>query len=758
MRILFFCFFLSILNGISAQSDLIQYVNPLIGTQRMGHTYPGVTVPFGMVQLSPDTDTISYEKDGKYNGEVYAYCAGYQYDDPTIVGFSHTHFSGTGHSDLGDFLVMPTTGDLQLNPGVAGNPASGYRSAFTHDNETARPAYYKVLLEDDKILAELTATTRVGFHRYTFPETDNAHVILDLIHGIYNYEDKNVWTFIRVENDSTVTGYRQTTGWARTRTVYFAMVFSKPFFQYGHKKYDQSVYRGFYRKFDETKNFPEMAGKQIRAYFDFDMEEGEQLLVKFALSPVSTDGALRNLEAEIPHWDFDRVMKEGQAFWEKELGKIQVEMMTTEDMVTFYTALYHTCLGPTVYMDVDGSYRGLDQNIHQAEDFTNYTTFSLWDTYRALHPLFNLIQPSRNADMIKSMLAHYDQSVHPMLPVWSHHANENWCMIGYHAVSVIADAAVKGNDRFDLEHALEACENTANYGPFDGISWYEEMGFVPEDKSGSSVSKTLEYAYDDWTIAQIANKLDKGKIYDIYINRSENYKNVYDASIGYMRPRLYDGSWKEPFDVLSTHGQGFIEGNAWNYSLYVPHNIPAMINMMGGKERFTQHLDSLFSMHLADEHFRETEDITRDGIIGCYVHGNEPGHHIPYLYNYAGQPWKTQEKVRLIMRAMYASTPDGLCGNDDCGQMSAWYIFSALGFYPVCPGSTQYAIGSPLIKSALIRLENGKILEIEVKNQSEENIHVKEILVNDIKLKDYFFNHEMLTQGGKITFIMKQNH
>jgi predicted alpha-1,2-mannosidase len=731
-------FYLLPLQGIS-QDNLIPFVNPLIGTQRMGHTYPGATVPFGMVQLSPDTDTISYENDGKYNGDVYAYCAGYQYDDPTIVGFSHTHFSGTGHSDLGDFLVMPSTGTLQLNPGVADNPESGYRSAYSHKNEVAEPAYYKVKLDDDGILAELTATPRVGFHRYTFSETDSAHVILDLIHGIYNYDDKNIWTFVRVENDSLITGYRQTNGWARTRIVYFAMEFSKPFYQYGHKKYDQSVYRGFYRKFDETKNFPEMAGEKIRADFDFTMQEGEQLLVKFALSSVSTDGALKNLRSEIPGWDFDRVKKESQAKWNQELNKIVVETMTPVDKTIFYTALYHTCLSPTVYMDVDGAYRGLDQVNHQAEGFTNYTTFSLWDTYRALHPLFNLIQPKRNVDMIN-----YDQSVHHMLPVWSHHANENWCMIGYHAVSVIADAAIKGNDNFDIDHALDACVNTSNYDLFDGLKYYKEMGFVPEDKNSSSVSKTLEYAYDDWTIAQLAGKTGNDKIRQIYAARSENYLNVYDPGIGFMRPKLSDGTWKVPFDALNTHGQGFIEGNAWNYSLYVPHRISNMIDLMGGKKHFSRHLDSLFTMHLSDENFKETEDITRDGIIGCYVHGNEPGHHIPYLYNWTGEPWKTQEKVRMIMREMYGETPDGLCGNDDCGQMSAWYVFSALGFYPVCPGSDWYAIGSPLVKSAVISFENGKHLRLTVKNQSEENVYIQGITVNGENYSKNYFTHKTL--------------
>jgi len=750
----FILLFQVVLQSILAQQNLLPFVNPLIGTQRMGHTFPGATVPFGMVQLSPDTDTISYEKDGKYNGEVYSYCSGYQYDDPTIVGFSHTHFSGTGHSDLGDFLLMPTVGPLQLNPGTADNPESGYRSAYSHENEVAQPAYYKVLLDEDNILVELTTTERVGFHRYTFPGTDTANIILDLIHGIYNYEGKNVWTFIRVENDTLVTGYRQTNGWARTRIVYFAMSFSKPIGDYGHKKYDRTIYRGFYRKFDESRNFPEMAGEKIRAYFRFNMHEGESLLVKFALSSVSTEGALKNLDAEVPRWDFEQVVKESQESWNDELNKIQVETLTPADKTTFYTALYHAFLSPTVYSDVDGSYRGLDQNIHNDEGRANYTTFSLWDTYRALHPLFNLVQNWRNVDMIRSMLNHYNQSVHPMLPVWSHHANENWCMIGYHSVSVIADATIKKLQETDPRKVLDACVNTANYDLYDGLEYYKKLGYVPEDKNSSSVSKTLEYAYDDWTIAQLAKMAGKDDVYKLFLKRSENYLNVFNPASGFMQPRLSDGSWKIPFDPLNTHGQGFIEGNAWNYSLYVPHDIPRMISLMGGKERFSAHLDSLFTMHLADEHFRETEDITRDGIIGCYVHGNEPGHHIPYLYNWTGQPWKTQERVRMIMREMYGDTPDGLCGNDDCGQMSAWYIFSALGFYPVCPGSNWYAIGSPLVRHAIICFYDDLCVEIKTENQSESNIYVQQVRIDEKEYVKNYIDYETLTNCNTITFVM----
>ncbi len=785
-------------HGLAAQTNdnYIRYVNPLIGTQKMGHTFPGATVPFGSVQLSPDTDQQPHNIGGVYNKDAYKYCAGYQYDDASIVGFSHTHFSGTGHSDLGDFLIMPTTGELQLEPGSKTDPSTGFRSAFSHANETAEPAYYKVKLDDHNILAEMTATTRVGFHQYTFPASDNAHIILDLMHGIYNYDDKNVWTFLRVENDRTIVGYRQTNGWARTRTVYFAMEFSKAFSSYGFKNFGKEDYKGFWRKFDQTKNFPEMAGKQIRAYFDFKTTEGEKVKIKFALSPVSTAGAISNLRSEISDWDFERVKRESQAEWNKELSKISVTTLDEGEMTNFYTALYHALLTPTVYMDTDGQYKGIDQNVHNslqkparvgsphvskgssqkgerdinvdsyalanarasapaASSFTNYTTFSLWDTYRALHPLLNIIQPARNRDMIRSMMAHYDQSVHKMLPVWSHYANENWCMIGYHSVSVIADAVVKGNlTGPEAMRALEASAQTARTKYYDGLEYYMKLGYVPEDKNSSSVSKTLEYAYDDWAIAQMAKKLNRQDIYGEFIKRSENWRNVYDSSTGFMRPKLSDGTFRKEFDELSTHGQGFIEGNAWNYSLYVPHDPVAMIEMMGGKKKFSAHMDELFTMHLPDKFFAETEDITREGIIGNYVHGNEPAHHAAYLYNWTDDAWKTQERVRMILKNQYRPTPDGLGGNDDCGQMSAWYLFSALGFYPVAPGSDRYALGSPVIRTARLRLENGKTLFIEAANQGEKNVYVSSVSVNGRKLDRNYLTHSEITNGGRIVFQM----
>lgn len=737
-----------------AQQNLIQYVKPIIGTEKMGHTYPGATVPFGAVQLSPETDTISYEISGKYNGDVYKYCAGYKYEDKTIVGFSHTHLSGTGHSDLGDFLIMPTQGKLQLNPGTATNPKSGYRSAYSHANEVAEAGYYKVKLDDENILAEMTATTRVGMHQYTFPKSDQSHIILDLMAGIYNYDEKNVWTYVRVVNDTLITGYRQTNGWARTRTVYFAMSFSKPFTEYGQKSYDnKQAYNGFWRKFDQTKNFPEIAGKKIRMYFDFKTEEAEKIQIKFALSPVSQGNALENMQTEIQDWDFEKVKKQAQETWNKELNKIAI-IASPAIKVNFYTAMYHTLINPTVYTDVNGQYKGLDQEIHVAKGFTNYSTFSLWDTYRALHPFFNIIQPSRNNDMIKSMMAHYQQSTLHMLPVWSHYANDNWCMSGYHSVSVIADAIIKGIYNGDENQALEACITTAKHRKYEGIGYYMDWGYIPAEKSGVSVSNTLEYAYDDWCIAQIAKKLNKTEIYNEFIKRSQNWKNNFNINTGFMQPKMADGTFKKEFDPLSTEGQGFIEGNSCNYSFFAPQDPEALKTSMGGEKAFAARLDTLFSMHLPDSFFEHTEDITREGIIGGYVHGNEPAHHVAYFYNWTNQPWKTQAQIRKILDMQYKPTPDGLGGNDDCGQMSAWYIFSSLGFYPVAPGSDEYAIGSPVVNNAILTLENGNQFKINVINQSAKNIYVQKVLLNGTIIKDLKLKHRAITDGSTLTFYM----
>lgn len=734
----------------------LKYVNPLIGTSKMGHTFPGATVPFGMVQLSPDTDTIPYAVNGKYNPDVYKYCAGYQYEDPTIVGFSHTHFSGTGHSDLGDILIMPTSGKLQLNPGVASNPKSGFRSAYDHENEIAKPNYYSVLLDDHQIRAELTTTTRVGIHKYTFSEQDSANIILDLVSGIYNYEGKNVNTYVRVVDAFHIIGFRQTSGWAKNRTVYFAIEFSKPIKSYGYDDFQaKKVYQGFWRKFNLKDNFPEMSANQLRAFFEFDLDASKELLLKVSLSNVSMEGALLNMVTETPNWSFDTYRKAGETLWQTELNKYEVEMLNEGDLINFYTAVYHTCLGPTVYQDVSGSYRGLDFANHTNPDRqTNYTTFSLWDTYRALHPLFNLVQRKRNADMVLSMLAHQDQSAQRMLPVWSHYANENWCMIGYHSVSVIADAYNKGLEGIDYHKALDACVQTARTRYFDGIGSYMDLGYVAEDQSSSSVSKTLEYAYDDWCIAQLALGLKRMDIYDEFSKRSSSYKNVFDPKSGFMRAKLKSGSFIEKFDPLETHQAGYIEGNAWNYSLYVPHQVDSMIALMGGKKRFAAHLDSLFTMQLADKYFEHTEDITREGIMGSYVHGNEPSHHVIYLFDWVGRPDLTQKYIRQVLRTKYLPKIDGLSGNDDCGQMSAWYIFSALGFYPVCPGSDDYMIGAPLVRSAKIHLENGTEITIEVKDQSEKNVFVKAVYLNGVRMKDFKLNYQNLKNGARLVFEM----
>jgi len=755
--------------GYSIAQTGFESVDPFIGTREMGHTFPGATVPFGFVQLSPDTDTVPYEVNGQYNPSVYRYCAGYQYDDPTIVGFSHTHFSGTGHSDLGDILVMPTVGPVKLNPGTAKNPESGYRSRFRHETEKAVPGYYSVYLENPDVLAEMTVTGRCGFHQYTFPETDSANIILDLVHGIYNYEGKVVWAALKKINDTMVEGYRITNGWARTRHIYFVMIFSKPFSEFGFKNEEKLVYRGFWRRFNQEAGFPEMAGRKIKGWFRFRTEPGEKITIRVGLSGVSTEGALKNLLHEIPDDNFELTRSEAEQKWKNELSRIRL-VASDEQRITFYTAMYHAFLSPVVYQDVDGFYRGIDHEIHKAKGFTNYTIFSLWDTYRALHPWLTLLYPDLTGDLINSMLAHQQQSPEMMLPVWSHHGNENWCMIGYHAIPVIADAYTKGVRGFDPNTALTACLETAGNPYYEGTGEYQQLGYVPVERSANSASVTLEYAYDDFTLSRLAEAISKDPNVDRQVRlsaqseihrfseRSQYFQNIWDSVTGFMRARHSDGSWKTPFDPLSTHGQGFIEGNSWNYTFHVPQNVPALIGLMGGEKRFSERLDSLFTMHLDDVHFRETEDVTRVGLIGNYVHGNEPSHHIPYLYNWTTQPWKTQERVRLIMGTMYRNTPDGLCGNDDCGQMSAWYLFSALGFYPVCPGDGRYYFGVPLAPEAHIELPGGKTLTILAKGLSSEQRFIRKIRFNGREINDTYIDHLLIVQGGLLEFEMDSEH
>ena len=754
---------MTLVGAAAAGSDsLSRWVNPMIGTNGMGHTFPGACYPFGIVQLSPDTDTVPHNIDGRYQPEAYRYCAGYQYGDSTIVGFSHTHFSGTGHSDLGDVLLMPVTGELKLRPGTAADPDAGYRSRYSHESEVARPGYYEAFLEDYGIRAQLTATPRTGVHKYTYPEgATEQRVILDLIHGIYNYDGKVLWAQIRVENDTLLTGYRITNGWARTNYTYFAISFSRPIREYGYKEFGKVLYNGFYRKFDLEHNFPEIGGRKIAAWFGFDPSEGRELEVKVALSGVSTAGAVKNLEAEAAGKNFDMVAQEAEAAWDNALAVIEAKG-SDDQLAMLYTSLYHTMINPSVYCDVDGLYRGVDGNIHRAEGFTNYTIFSTWDTFRALHPLYNIIQRQRSHDIISSMIAHSEQSVHGALPVWSHNANENWCMIGYHSVSIVADAITTGIPT-DTARALKAMVRSSSIPYYEGTGEMMRLGYVPMEASGSSASVTLEYAYDDWTVYRTASAAGDSDIAAEYLKRSGNWHNVFDPVTRHARPRHEDGSFKADFDLLSTHGQGFIEGNSLNYSFYVPHDVPGLIEAMGGPEQFEANLDTLFTMHLPDEFFAGTEDVTREGLLGGYVHGNEPSHHIPFLYAWTSSPWKTQYWQREIMNRMYRNNIDGLCGNDDCGQMSAWYIFSAMGFYPVCPGSGEYILGAPYLPYMKINLENGRTLEIKAPKVSDRNRYVRSVSLNGTRLQPGEDGVLKLTigqilEGGTLEFEMSARH
>ena len=730
----------------------VQYVNPIIGTDGMGHTFPGACVPFGIVQLSPDTDTIPHNVNGAYQKRVYEYCAGYCYNDPTIVGFSHTHLSGTGHSDLGDILIMPTTGELKLNPGTSDKPESGYRSRFSHDTEKSVPGYYEVMLDDYKVKAQLTATPRVGVHQYTFPKGQDARIILDLNHGIYNYDGKTLWAQVRVENDTLLTGYRITNGWARTNYTYFAISLSKPIKNYGYKDMEKIKYNGFWRKFPVNTNFPEMGGRKLVSYFEFDTKDAPELVVKVALSATSADGALKNLKVEAMGKSFDTLLKEASDNWSKQLASIEVEG-TEDQKAMFYTSYYHTLINPSVYMDVDGKYRGLDQNIHQADDFTNYTVFSLWDTYRAEHPFLVLMKPAEARNMVMSMIRHQQQSVHGLLPIWSHMANDNWCMSGYHAASVLADAIAKGAD-VDKNEALKAMVTTSKVPYMDGLGEYMQRGYVPFDISSTAASTTLEYAYDDWTIYHTALLAGNDEVANEYKERALNYRRIYDPSIGFARPRYKDGSFKKEFDVLQTHGEGFIEGNSWNFSFHVPHDVFGVMAQMGGDKEFVRKLDELFAMHLPEKYYEANEDITSECLIGGYVHGNEPSHHIPYLYAWTSQPWKTQYWVREVMNRMYKNHIRGLSGNDDCGQMSAWYLFTAMGFYPVCPGTDQYVLGAPYLPYLKLSLPNGKTFEIKAPGVSDKKRYVKSVRLNGKPYTKMYITHKDITDGGVLEFVM----
>lgn len=724
-------------------------VNPFIGTGGEGHTYPGATVPYGMVQLSPDT-RIQSRKNG------YGWAAGYRYDDSTIVGFSHTHFSGTGHSDLGDLLLMPTTGELKLERGNPDQPLSGYTSRFNHASETAQPGYYAVTLDDYKVRAELTASARVGMHRYSFPAGKPAHVVLDLRTSMYDYPGKILWSRLRVRADGTVTGFRETRGWAPGRQLYFAMRFSQPLS--GHQLHDTEqdvVYKGFPPPGEkDPAQRAQIEGRQLVAAFDVLPEAGKPLLVKVAISPVSEEGAIANLDAEAPGWDFDGMRAAAKQQWSAALGAVEAQG-SADERTRFYTALYHTLLGPTLFMDSDGRYRGPDNAVHQAKGWTNYSTFSLWDTYRALHPLATLVQPpQRTNDFVNSLLASRRESPYGVLPVWSFHGLETWCMIGYHAVPVIADAYMKGIRGYDTEEALQAMVASANYGPYDGIAQYRELGYVPIDEEGEAASKTLEYAYDDWTIAQMAQDMGKTEVASEFTKRAGNWKHAFDPGTGFMRARKRDGSFREPFDPsASGYGTDFTEGNAWQYSWYVPQDVAGLAAAHGGSDKLLQRLDDVFEAKVDPSIFAHMEDIT--GLIGWYAHGNEPSHHVAYLYAHAGQPWRTQARLKQIMDTQYAARPDGLAGNDDLGQMSAWYVFTALGFYPVTPGSNQYIIGRPFLPQATLNLPDGKRFSIVATGLDAAHTYVGNVTLNGKPLDRAYVTHQEIVAGGELRFTMQ---
>ncbi len=700
---------------------LTDFVNPFVGTGGHGHTFPGAVIPFGMIQLSPDTRLAGW--DG---------CSGYHYTDDTIYGFSHTHLSGTGASDYGDVLIMPTNGQPCLKNGTGTLDRCGYASPFRKETETAKPGCYSVFLDAPGVKADLTVSLRVGMHRYRWNDPENPGIVIDLSH-----RDQVIRSGLDVINDSTITGYRISSAWAREQHLYFAIRFSRPIRQqWSGADHDDPDIPVSYRN--------DTAGCAV--WFGFDPDKDNRLMLKVGISSVDEAGALRNLDTEIPHWDFDKLVAETDSVWNHELGKIELKGGSTKDKRVFYTALYHTMIAPNLWSDVDGRYRGMDREIHHDEGSPQYTVFSLWDTYRALHPLFTIIDRKRTNEFIRSFLRHYQQG--GRLPVWELAANETDCMIGYHSVSVMADAYMKGIRDFDAELALEAMIHSANLDHY-GLKAYREFGYIPADKESESVSKTLEYAYDDWCIAMMAREMGNDSVYREFIRRAQYYKNLYDPVSGFFRAKQ-NSTFIEPFDPREVNFH-LTEANAWQYTFYVPHDISGYIGLLGGEERFTGMLDELFTT-TPEMTGREQSDIT--GLVGQYAHGNEPSHHMAYLYAYTGHQPKTAEMVRRIMREMYSDTPEGLCGNEDCGQMSAWYIMSAMGFYPVCPGSNQYVIGSPLFTEIRINLEKGKQFLIRARGNRQGNPYIRKAVMNGEPFTRGFLSHEEIIQGGEIRFLM----
>ena len=724
-------------------------VDPFIGTGGEGHTFPGAVVPFGMVQLSPDTE-IKPRKD------AYGWAAGYRYDDKTIVGFSHTHFHAAAVALVVTGLLMPIAGEVKLERGDSAKPGSGYRSRFAHKDEIAEPGYYAVTLDDYAIRAELTAGERVGVHRYRFPQGKPAHVLIDLRTSLYDYPGKVLWSRLRLRPDGTVTGFRETRGWAPGRQLYFAMRFSTA--PSGHAFHDTEAdvaYKGFPPPGEkDPAQRAQIEGRQLVGSFDFAQAAGKPLVVKVSISPVSEESAIANLDAEMPGWDFDAMRGKARDAWEKALSAVDIDAPAPMRK-RFYTAMYHTLMGPSLFMDSDGRYRGPDNAVHQAENFRYHSTFSLWDTYRALHPLLTLIQPpERTNDFVNSLLASQRHSPYGVLPVWAFHGLETWCMIGYHAVPVIADAYMKGIRGYDADEALAAMVASASYGPYDGIRQYMELGYVPIDEEGEAASKTLEYAFDDWTIARMAQAMGRKDVAAQFEKRAGNWKHAFDEKTGFMRARKRDGAFREPFDPsASGYGTDYTEGNAWQYSWYVPQDVAGLAQAHGGEDKLLARLDAVFDAKVDPKIFEHMEDIT--GLIGWYAHGNEPSHHVAYLYAYAGQPWRTQARLKGIMDSQYAPRPDGLAGNDDLGQMSAWYVFTALGFYPVAPGSNQYVIGRPFLPRATLNLANGKRFTVIAEGLDDAHTYVGSATLDGKPLDRAYVEHAEIMAGGELKFVMQ---
>ena len=719
---------------------LVKYVNPFVGTAGFGNVYPGAQIPFGGIQISPDTDDYDYDV-----------AAGYKYTKPTIMGFSLTHLSGTGIPDLGDFLFVPGTGPVRSATGTDEDPDSGYRSRFRHETEEASPGYYRVELDDYGTRAEMTASARSGVLRFTFPACDSSFVMIDLDHTL---RFKCVWSSVRLLDEYTIVGSKLVNGWNPHRHVHFAARFSRPIKDFQILKEGKPVIYNTSR----FRSSLEAWGTGLQACVLFPTAEGEQVDVKVAVSSTGTDGALRNL-SELDGKDFDAVLHEAEALWEAELSRYELDpACSPEAKVTFYTSVYHTALHPFLFQDVDGRFRAHDGTIGQADGFTNYTTFSLWDTYRAFHPLLNLVNKPLQADLANSMLEHYDKSAEKMLPIWSFYGGETWCMIGYHAVSVLADMMAKGVQGFDYERAFQAMKTTATNPHYDCLPEYTSLGYVPFDKENESVSKTLEYAYDDWCIAQAALLLGHQEDYEFFLARSRNYRNLIDPETLYMRGRDSEGRWRTPFSDIAYEGPGSVngwgditEGFTMQYTWTVPHAFEDYM-AIAGKKFLCDRLDSIFKLEMSDD-IPGAHDIW--GRIGGYWHGNEPCHHVLYLYNKLGKPQECQKWVRYVADHFYGPEPDSLSGNDDCGQMSAWYIFNCLGFYPLCPGSNEYELSSPCLPGVRVRLSDGGTLTVRTRNWSPDHVYVKAVYLNGQRLRGTTLRYEDIKDGAELLFVMK---